>query len=49
MFFINNIFIFYLTLLTLLNYSFSFELKDDERWTPEPLRGYKDFLEEKIK
>ena len=49
MLFINNIFVFYLTLLTLVNYSFSFQLKDDERWTPEPLRGYQDFLEAKIK
>ena len=49
MLFINNIFVFYLILLTLVDYSFSFQLKDDERWTPEPLRGYQDFLEAKIK
>ena len=49
MLFMNNIFVFYLTLLTLVNYSFSFQFKDDERWIPEPLRGHQDFLEAKIK
>ena len=48
MLFSNMIFEFYLILLTLVNYPFSFQLKHDETWTPEPLRGYQEILKEKI-
>ena len=47
MLFANNIFVFYL--LTLINCSFRFQNSDDERWTPELLKGHQDFLEARIK